>query len=78
MAVRKRAPFKRPTVEIGSATRAWKTVSVSDVHVGDTVAGVGLIDRVRRLESTVHLTSVDGSIKDFDSSTSVLAFVQKD
>jgi hypothetical protein len=45
-------PFQRPRIEIGGAghpldRREWREIAVRDLHTGDIVPGIGLIQTVK-------------------------------
>ena len=77
---KKAAPtYNRPTATGGAVTRAWKTVAIKDLQVGDIVAGLGIINLIQPTCCDDYYVEAGESHQDSHAaSEQVYAFVKKE
>lgn len=75
-----RTGFNRPSANVGSVNREWRTVPISDLAIGDIVAGKGIVKLVfQTCNADEYFLEAGETVEDcFDGSELVYAFVKKE
>jgi hypothetical protein len=72
----KPAPFQRPSIDLGSVKKDWKTVNIYSVSEGDMVQDRGLVVGITEVPGGLRLAYKSGVETFYDEGDTVYAFVK--